>query len=194
MTQGVYDTVSGRTLVIPQGTRLIGRHEGESRHGDKRAFLIWDRLILPRSSYGPEIAQAQLQTTRSTAPQARLSGPTLLWDPARSLLRYDRDGSGPIASQVVAILEGKRKLPRQALQLGRGSLGHDRSGSAHQKSAQGEGSCRLGRSGRAHDSVTRPATCPVLERRCLLRRGSGRAADQRRESRGRCGQLLVLLR
>ena len=77
-----------------------------------------DRLILPRSSYGPEIAQAQLQTTRSTAPQARLSGPTLLWDPARSLLRYDRDGSGPIASQLVAILEGKHKLPRQALQLG----------------------------------------------------------------------------
>ena len=47
VTQGVYDTVSGRTLVIPQGSRLIGRHEGESRHGDKRAFLIWDRLILP---------------------------------------------------------------------------------------------------------------------------------------------------
>lgn len=47
VTQNVYDTVSGRTLLIPQGARLIGRHEGESRHGDKRAFLAWDRLILP---------------------------------------------------------------------------------------------------------------------------------------------------
>ena len=28
-------------------TRLIGRHEGESAHGDRRAFLVWDRLILP---------------------------------------------------------------------------------------------------------------------------------------------------
>lgn len=47
VTQNVFDTVSGRSVVIPQGSRLIGRHAGESRHGDKRAFLAWDRLILP---------------------------------------------------------------------------------------------------------------------------------------------------
>lgn len=47
VTENVYDTVSGRFLLVPQGARLIGRHEGESRHGDKRAFVAWDRLILP---------------------------------------------------------------------------------------------------------------------------------------------------
>lgn len=47
VTQGVFDTVSGRHLLIPQGTRLIGRHEGESAYGDRRAFLVWERLILP---------------------------------------------------------------------------------------------------------------------------------------------------
>jgi type IV secretion system protein VirB10 len=47
ITDDVYDTVSGRTLLVPQGSRLIGKHEGESRYGDKRAFLAWDRLILP---------------------------------------------------------------------------------------------------------------------------------------------------
>ena len=47
VTRDVFDTVSGRHLVLPQGTRLIGRHEGESAHGDRRAFLVWDRLILP---------------------------------------------------------------------------------------------------------------------------------------------------
>jgi len=47
VTQNVFDTVSGRHLLIPQGTRLIGRHEGESAYGDRRAFLVWDRLILP---------------------------------------------------------------------------------------------------------------------------------------------------
>lgn len=47
VTQHVFDTVSGRHLVIPQGSRLIGRHEGESRYGDRRAFLVWQRLILP---------------------------------------------------------------------------------------------------------------------------------------------------
>ncbi len=47
VSQNIYDTVSGRHLVLPQGTRLIGRHEGESAYGDRRAFLTWDRLILP---------------------------------------------------------------------------------------------------------------------------------------------------
>lgn len=47
LSENVRDTVSGRHLLIPQGTRLIGRHEGESRHGDKRTFLVWERLILP---------------------------------------------------------------------------------------------------------------------------------------------------
>ncbi len=47
VTQNVFDTVSGRHLLVPQGTRLIGRHEGESAYGDRRAFLVWERLILP---------------------------------------------------------------------------------------------------------------------------------------------------
>jgi type IV secretion system protein VirB10 len=47
ITDNIYDTVSGRTLLIPQGARLIGKHEGESRYGDKRSFVTWDRLILP---------------------------------------------------------------------------------------------------------------------------------------------------
>ena len=47
VTQNVFDTVSGRHLLLPQGTRLIGRHEGESAYGDRRAFLVWERLILP---------------------------------------------------------------------------------------------------------------------------------------------------
>lgn len=47
VTQNVYDTVSGRYLLLPQGTRLIGKAGGESAYGDRRAFLVWERLILP---------------------------------------------------------------------------------------------------------------------------------------------------
>jgi type IV secretion system protein VirB10 len=50
VSQNVFDTVTGRHLVVPQGSRLIGRHEGESVHGDRRAFLVWDRLILPNGA------------------------------------------------------------------------------------------------------------------------------------------------
>ncbi len=47
VTQAVFDSVSGRYLLIPPGSRLIGRHDGDSAYGDRRAFLVWDRLILP---------------------------------------------------------------------------------------------------------------------------------------------------
>lgn len=47
VTENVFDSVSGRHLLLPQGTRLIGRHDGDSAYGDRRAFLAWDRLILP---------------------------------------------------------------------------------------------------------------------------------------------------
>jgi len=47
VTENVFDTVSGRHLLIPQGARLLGRHEGQSRHGDTRAVIVWDRIMLP---------------------------------------------------------------------------------------------------------------------------------------------------
>jgi type IV secretion system protein VirB10 len=47
VTEPVYDSVTGRFLLLPQGARLIGRHEGESAYGDRRAFITWNRLILP---------------------------------------------------------------------------------------------------------------------------------------------------
>lgn len=47
VTQNVFDSVSGRHLLIPQGTRLIGKSDGRSAYGDRRAFISWERLLLP---------------------------------------------------------------------------------------------------------------------------------------------------
>lgn len=47
VTQNVFDSISGRHLLVPQGTRLIGRAGGDSSYGDRRAFVTWQRLILP---------------------------------------------------------------------------------------------------------------------------------------------------
>lgn len=47
VTRNVFDTVTGRHLLLPQGSRLIGRHEGDSAYGDRRAYLVWERVILP---------------------------------------------------------------------------------------------------------------------------------------------------
>ena len=50
VTQPVYDTVSGRHLLIPQGSRLLGRYQSEVSFGQDRALVVWDRLIFPDGS------------------------------------------------------------------------------------------------------------------------------------------------
>jgi type IV secretion system protein VirB10 len=47
VTQNVFDTVTGRHLLLPQGSRLIGTSGGDGAYGDRRAFVTWRRLILP---------------------------------------------------------------------------------------------------------------------------------------------------
>lgn len=47
VTQNVYDSPTGRILLIPQGTRLIGEYDSQVAAGQTRVLLAWDRLILP---------------------------------------------------------------------------------------------------------------------------------------------------
>jgi type IV secretion system protein TrbI len=47
VTENVFDTVTGSYLLVPQGTRLIGRFDGDQTYGERRAFLMWERLIFP---------------------------------------------------------------------------------------------------------------------------------------------------
>jgi type IV secretion system protein VirB10 len=47
VTQNVYDTVTGGTLLIPQGARLLGRYDSVIAFGQSRALLVWSRIIYP---------------------------------------------------------------------------------------------------------------------------------------------------
>lgn len=47
VTQNVYDSVTGRILLVPQGARLIGSYDSQVSFGQSRVLLAWDRLILP---------------------------------------------------------------------------------------------------------------------------------------------------
>ncbi|RYG22719.1 MAG: TrbI/VirB10 family protein, partial [Burkholderiales bacterium] len=47
VTQSIYDSLSGRNLLIPQGTRLIGDYNSSSRYGQTRVAIVWQRLIMP---------------------------------------------------------------------------------------------------------------------------------------------------
>lgn len=47
VTQNVYDSPTGRLLLIQQGARLVGDYDSEVAAGQRRVLLAWDRLILP---------------------------------------------------------------------------------------------------------------------------------------------------
>ena len=50
VTEPVFDSVSGRHLLIPQGSRLIGRYDSLIEYGQDRALIVWDRIIRPDGS------------------------------------------------------------------------------------------------------------------------------------------------
>jgi type IV secretion system protein VirB10 len=50
VTENAYDTVTGRILLIPQGSRLIGSYDSVVAFGQSRALVVWQRIILPDGS------------------------------------------------------------------------------------------------------------------------------------------------
>lgn len=50
VTENVYDTPTGGSLLIPQGARLIGVYDSQVSFGQSRLLLVWTRLILPNGN------------------------------------------------------------------------------------------------------------------------------------------------
>lgn len=47
VTENVYDSPTGRILLVPQGTRIIGQYDSGVGFGQRRILLVWNRLIFP---------------------------------------------------------------------------------------------------------------------------------------------------
>lgn len=47
VTENVYDSPTGRYLLIPQGSKLIGLYDSQVSFGQSRVLLVWTRLIFP---------------------------------------------------------------------------------------------------------------------------------------------------
>lgn len=47
VSQNVYDTATGKHLLIPQGTRLVGAYNSDIAYGQKRVLMAWQRLVFP---------------------------------------------------------------------------------------------------------------------------------------------------
>jgi type IV secretion system protein VirB10 len=50
VTTQVFDSPTGRILLIPQGARLVGSYDSVVAFGQKRALIVWQRIILPDGS------------------------------------------------------------------------------------------------------------------------------------------------
>lgn len=50
VTERVYDSPTGRILLIPQGARLIGSYDSVVAFGQKRALIVWQRIVMPDGS------------------------------------------------------------------------------------------------------------------------------------------------
>jgi type IV secretion system protein VirB10 len=47
VTENIYDSPTGRILLVPQGTRVIGQYDNAVQFGQRRVLLVWNRLIFP---------------------------------------------------------------------------------------------------------------------------------------------------
>lgn len=47
VTENIYDSPTGRILLVPQGTRLVGQYDNSVGFGQRRVLLVWNRLIMP---------------------------------------------------------------------------------------------------------------------------------------------------
>jgi type IV secretion system protein VirB10 len=47
VSQDVYDTATGKYILIPQGSRLVGAYSAQVAYGQSRVLVAWDRIIFP---------------------------------------------------------------------------------------------------------------------------------------------------
>jgi type IV secretion system protein VirB10 len=50
VTEAVYDSPTGKFLLIPQGAKLIGQYDSSVAYGQRRVLLAWTRLIMPNGA------------------------------------------------------------------------------------------------------------------------------------------------
>lgn len=134
--ENVYDTVSGRHVIIPQGSRLIGVYDSQVTYGQRRVLIAWQRLLFPDGSslnlqgmpgtdaggysgfndrvnnhYGQIFGSAILMSILGAG--AQLSQPQ----------QGSREGGAPDASQIIAgqlgqqMSEAGRELVRKGLNI-----------------------------------------------------------------------------
>lgn len=50
VSQNVYDSRKGKSLLIPQGTKVIGHYDSQVTYGQNRVLMVWQRLEFPNGN------------------------------------------------------------------------------------------------------------------------------------------------
>lgn len=50
VTENIYDSVTGRFLLVPQGSKLIGSYDSVVAFGQSRSLVAWQRIVMPNGS------------------------------------------------------------------------------------------------------------------------------------------------
>lgn len=50
VTENVRDSATGSAILVPQGARLIGAYDSRIAYGERRALVVWKRIIFPDGS------------------------------------------------------------------------------------------------------------------------------------------------
>jgi type IV secretion system protein TrbI len=50
VAENIYDSATGRFILIPQGSKLVGTYDNSVTTGQRRVLVAWSRIILPDSS------------------------------------------------------------------------------------------------------------------------------------------------
>jgi type IV secretion system protein VirB10 len=50
VSQNVFDTATGRQLLVPQGAKLFGVYDSRVIYGQERVLVVWNRLMFPDGS------------------------------------------------------------------------------------------------------------------------------------------------
>ena len=50
VSENVWDTATGKFVLIPKGTRILGVYDSEVSFGQRRVLLVWNRLVFPNGT------------------------------------------------------------------------------------------------------------------------------------------------
>ena len=108
VAETVFDTVTGRHVLIPRGSWLVGTYGSEARTGQRRLFVSWTDLLLPDGTPVPLGGTGSLGADGASGVKGRRS--TGLWTALGAAVLFDLAGN---ASQILIAAETGEAPGRQ---------------------------------------------------------------------------------